>query len=68
MLQVGDCSGFDEQLREYITNNKERLLGTVIEVKAQEVLKTGKLRHPRFNRFRRDKSLEMCIWQDHLRK
>ena len=68
VLQVGDCSGFDEQLREYITNNKERLLGTVIEVKAQEVLKTGKLRHPRFNRFRRDKSLEMCIWQDHLRK
>lgn len=67
-LVVGECSGFDEDTREFITNNKEALKYTVIEVGANEILKTGKLRHPRFIRFRDDKSPEMCIWKDHIRK
>ena len=67
-LVVGECSGFDEDTREFITNNKESLKHTVIEVGANEILKTGKLRHPRFIRFRDDKSPEMCIWKDHIRK
>lgn len=68
VLKVGDCSGFTEQMRSYITNNKERLLGTIIEVKSQEVLKTGKLRHPRFMRFRPDKEAYQCAYADHMRK
>lgn len=67
-LVVGECSGFDEETREYITNNKDKLYGTVIEVGANEIMKTGKLRHPRFIRFRNDKSVEQCIWKDHVRK
>lgn len=67
-IVVGECSGFDEDTREYITNHKEQLLETVIEVGANDILKTGKLRHPRFIRFRSDKEAERCSWEDHIRK
>lgn len=66
-LEVGDCSGMDESTREYMTDNQANLIGKVIEVGANELLKTGKLRHPRFIRFREDKEAERCIWKDHLR-
>lgn len=67
VLEVGECSGFDESTRAYITEHKYELIGTTIEVKANELFKdTGKLRHPRFLRFRPDKSPLSCIWKDHL--
>ena len=67
ILEVGECSGFDEEVREYLTKNQNELLGAVIEVKANEIFKdTGKLRHPRFLRFRTDKSPFECTWSDHV--
>lgn len=67
-LVVGECSGMNEETREYMTNNQDELINTVIEVGANEILKTGKLRHPRFLRFRSDKSASMCDWSSHMRK
>lgn len=67
-LVVGECSGIDEETRAHMTANKDRLIGDVIEVGANEIMKTGKLRHPRFIRFREDKSPTQCIWKDHIRK
>lgn len=67
-LYVGQCSGMDDSIREYMTNNQQQLIGTVIEVGANELIKkTGKLRHPRFINFRNDKSPEMCDWKSHIR-
>lgn len=67
VLEVGECSGFDEETREYLTDNQVELMGAVIEVKANEIFRdTGKLRHPRFLRFREDKSPFECTWKDHL--
>ncbi len=66
ILIVGECSGVDEETREYMTNNQCDLIGKVIELKCHEVLKTGKLRHPRFLRFRDDKEMERCIYKDHM--
>lgn len=66
-LVVGECSGMNEETREYMTNHQDELIHTVIEVGANEILKTGKLRHPRFIRFRNDKEAERCTWKDHLR-
>lgn len=66
-LVVGECSGFDEETREHITCNKDKFRQTVIEVGANEIMKTGKLRHPRFIRFREDKNSEQCTWKDHIR-
>lgn len=67
VIEVGECSGFDEETREYLTENQRELMGAVIEVKANEIFRdTGKLRHPRFLRFREDKSPLECTWKDHL--
>lgn len=65
-LVVGKCSGFDDDIAKYVTANKEALLETVIEVGANEIMKTGKLRHPRFIRFRDDKEKEQCTWAVHM--
>lgn len=67
VLEVGECSGFDEETREYMTEHQDELIGSVIEVKANEIFKdTGKLRHPRFLRFREDKSPLQCTFKDHI--
>lgn len=67
ILEVGDCGGFTEEMRSYITEHQDDLIGTVIEVKGHEVLKTGKIRHPRFIRMREDKGAYQCIYADHMR-
>lgn len=67
IMEVCECSGFDDETREYFTRNRERMVGTVVEVKANELFKdSGKLRHPRFNRMRPDKEAERCVWSDHI--
>lgn len=65
-LVVGNCGGINDNIVSYISDNKEELLGTVIEVGANEILKTGKLRHPRFIRFRTDKSNSECDLFTHM--
>lgn len=69
ILEVGECSGFSEEIRAYMTEHQEELIGKVIEVKGHEVMKkTGKVRHPRFLRFREDKDAVQCTWKDHVRE
>lgn len=68
-IEVCECGGFDEEMRDYFTKNKERLIkeNTVIEVMCNEIFKeTGKMRHPRFNRIRLDKGAEECVWYTHI--
>ena len=67
ILEVGECAGFDEETREMFSNDKELWIGEVIEVRANELFKdTGKLRHPRYLRFRKDKSGDSCTFKDHI--
>lgn len=67
VLEVCVCSGFDDEMREYFTRNKNKLIGSVIEVKANGLFKdTGAMRHPRFLRMRPDKSAEECLFKDHI--
>lgn len=69
VLVVGDCGGFTDDEREYMTEHQEELIGTAIEVKANELFKdTGKMRHPRFLRFRDDKNVEECTWEVHTNR
>jgi len=56
-------SYFDDQpegTRAWFTINRDKLLGTVIEVKGNGLTKHGKIRHPRFVRLRPDKAPQMC--------
>lgn len=67
IMEVCVTSGFDDDTREYFTRNKDRLIGSVIEVKANGIMTdTGKLRHPRYLRMRTDKNPEQCTWVDHI--
>lgn len=67
VLEVGECSGFDEETREMFSDDPETWVGEVIEIKANEIFKdTGKLRHPRYMRLREDKSALECTYKDHI--
>lgn len=67
ILIVGECSGITDGERCWITRNADECIGRVIEVKANELFKdTGKLRHPRFLRFRDDKDSLECTWKNHI--
>ena len=67
VMIVCECGGYSDEEREYFTEHQDELLGSTIEVKANGVMKdSGRLRHPRFLRFREDKAPESCIWKDHI--
>lgn len=70
LVQVGRASGMNEEVRKEISENKEKYLGTVIEVMAQGIINkdTGSLQHPRFIQFRPDKNSEQCTFADHIRE
>lgn len=66
-MLVCECSGFDDDTREYFTRKQNELLGSVIEVKANELMRdSGRMRHPRYLRMRFDKEPERCTWSDHI--
>ena len=67
VMEVCECGGYDDETRAYFTRNQKKLVGSVIEVKANEIFKdTGKLRHPRYLGMRPDKEAERCTWKDHI--
>ena len=67
LMEVCECAGFDDETREYFTRNKNKMIGSVVEVKANELFRdSGKMRHPRYMRMRFDKEAERCIWLDHI--
>lgn len=67
LMHVCECAGFDDETREYFTRNREKMVGSVVEVKANELFRdTGKMRHPRYLRTRYDKEPDRCVWEDHI--
>lgn len=67
IMEVCDCTGYSDEMREYFTRNQEKLVGTVVEIKANEIMRdSGRLRHPRFLRQRFDKEPERCTWAEHI--
>lgn len=51
LVEVGQVSGFTDAMRIAVTKNKNKYLGQVMEIKAQEMAK-DRLRHPRYKRWR----------------
>lgn len=60
-VEVGQCSGVNEEVRKEISDNKKKFIGQVIEFTAQERMPTGGFRHPQFLRFRDDKNPQDCV-------
>lgn len=61
-VEVASCSGMTDEERQHMTivHKQGRLLGRVVEVKYQHVGAKGRLIHPRFHRWREDKSAGQC--------
>ena len=67
LTYMGRCSGMDEAVRREVSENRDAFLGRVMEISAQERFpKTGKFRHPRFERWRDGEKLAVdCIYDPH---
>lgn len=62
---VAKASGFSDEVRLEISCNRRGYMGKIVEIEYQKVLSRGRLRHPRFKRFREDKTAENCpAYQD----
>jgi len=62
LIAVGHCSGFTDRVRKDISENKNKYLGQVIEVKGQEILELAII-NPRFIQFRPDVNPNTCTLQ-----
>ncbi len=65
LVEVASVGGMTDEERQQMTDDEDRrvLVGRVVEVKFQEWAVHGRLRHPRFVRFRDDKNPMECIMQ-----
>jgi len=61
LMPVGRMSGFNENLREQFSNDRQGHLGKIIAVECFETTSDGFMRHARFLSFRHDKDVEECI-------
>jgi ATP-dependent DNA ligase len=65
LKELGTCSGFDDALRATFTQkNYSKYQGQVIEIAHNGREPTGAFRHPRFKRFRSDKSPKDCVYRE----
>lgn len=62
LIDCGRASGMTEDVRKTISEDPEKYAYTTIEIEAQQRFPSGKFRHPRFLRFREEKSPYECIW------
>ena len=62
LVEVGKASGMTDAERDNIWHNRDRFLGQVIDVSAQEVTAGGRMRHPRWLRVRDDVAPETCTF------
>lgn len=61
LVYLGSCTGIDDVLRKEITDNQDKYLGRVMEIKFMEKTADGKYRHPNFVRFHSDKNPYECV-------
>lgn len=61
LVEIGQVSGFDDELRRKLSKYKDKHIGTVMEILAQEMAK-DRLRHPRFSRLRPEASIKDATW------
>lgn len=64
LIEVGSCDGINDETIQLLTDNKDTMVGRVIEITAMERTDKGKFRHPQFERFRDDKNAEDCLFDE----
>lgn len=61
LVELGECSGITESLRKNMSENPDKYIGEVMEIKAMQKTKDGFYRHPQFSRMRDDKNASECL-------
>ncbi len=65
LTEIGQCSGFIDDLRIDITNNREKYIGKVMVIESQErSSKNDRMRHAQFKGFHPEKRAEDCIYNE----
>jgi ATP-dependent DNA ligase len=62
LVEFGQASGMSDAIRLDMATNPNKYLGRVVVIKGMERLKSGKIRHPVFGGFRKDKKPKDCIY------
>jgi len=62
-VEMGQASGMDDNLRIDISQHPKRYLNRIMEVRGQELDVQGRLRHPRFRRWRDDIDASSCTFE-----
>lgn len=62
LIKVGQCTGMSDAIRKEISENKNKYIGKVLEVKGQPILKDA-IRHPRFVKVREDLNPTQCTYK-----
>jgi ATP-dependent DNA ligase len=60
LKEVGRCSGMDDSMRFHIWEHRDAYMLRVCDVRSQEMSSQGRLREPRFIRWRDDVDLKEC--------
>jgi ATP-dependent DNA ligase len=61
----GKCSGMNDVDRALFSENRHKMLGTVIRIEAQSrIAKSGYFRHPRYLGIRKDKNERDCVYYE----
>lgn len=68
LVKVTEVKGITDSDQAEIRRHKKELIGTCIEIKAQEIIsmETGSLRHPRFSRWHDDKDPNECTFENYI--
>jgi ATP-dependent DNA ligase len=61
LVELGECSGLTDELREDMSKNPDKYIGECMEIGAMEKTRDGFYRHPQFSRMRPDKNPKECV-------
>lgn len=64
LVRCGTCRGFTDSLMDNFTKRPKAYIGKVVEIAHNGREPTGAFRHPRFKRFRLDKSASDCVHRE----
>jgi bifunctional non-homologous end joining protein LigD len=62
LIERGYCSGMTDDVRRYISRNREDFIRRVLTIKTFGILANEGFRHPQWSHIRQDKEPSDCLW------
>ena len=64
LVYLGSCTGLSDKQREEFTNDQDKYIGQVMEIKYMEKTRDGRYRHPNFVRIHPGKRPKECVIEE----